>query len=147
MKKIQLTQKLIVSAISPSEPVEAGAVFVVEDRADEIEADALIQIGYARELTGDDAGTAVTVLTRAQIKAGKTLEPAADPAPVIDNERGKDDNALLVMLDGSIPEVEARVDAEFESLTGADIQRLIELEKAGKDRDGVAKYLSGLIEE
>lgn len=61
-------------------------------------------------------------------------EPARDAPAATDDAAESDDDVLLSILDGTVTEIK---DGGLDGLTEAQLDRVRELEKAGKNRNGV----------
>ena len=129
-KSYRLLTTAIVSAIDPSGATARGAVWEPTDTIHLQEADALVASGYA-EATNIKATHNIYGVR----KAKTTTVP--------DNAKGKDkapegDAKLTAILEGSVPEVVEALDG----LTADELVAIGKLEKAGKDRKGIANAIA-----
>lgn len=132
-KKIKLLTTCIVGALHPNEQQAAGAVWQPDNHNDEQEAQALINVGYAKEVN-----EAVTHQTVSQRQSALTKVAKADPDDGIDAEA-----PLAELLEGTVDDVTNKLDTT--ELTVEQLKALANLEAKGKSRKGVqdaiAQYL------
>lgn len=147
-QRYKLLTTIIVSALHPNEPNDAGTVWEPVNVIDIQEAKALVQAGYAEETSDTKTPLASTVLERQD--AARKAKEAADRGeelpkqPVSTND---EDEKLSLILSGNVEQVRA----ELEGLTSAQLLRLDELEgdaeQGGKQRKGVAEAIAEAYEQ
>ena len=120
--KYKTLVEAIISAIHPNEPQPKGTVWEPKSRADELEAEALEQVGYAKQTT-----EAVTA---------KTVSDGDDDG----------DDELAYLLDGNVTEVNEAIDAAFDDLSAEQLEALSELEAKGKNRKGVLDHIASYLD-
>lgn len=149
-QRYSLLTTIIVSALHPNEPQQAGTKWEPTNAIDIGEANELVQIGYAEKIDAnkDDVLT-LTVLQR-QDEAKRKAAAEADEEladPLADNTLtgGLTDEELALILEGNIDQVKA----ELDGLTAAQLHRLDELEgdkeQGGKQRKGVHDAIADAI--
>lgn len=128
MSNFKLTTKVIVSAIHPNEPQAKGTVWHPANRSQELEAQALHNVGLAAP-----TNEAVTV---------KSVE---QPDPVAEDE-GDVDTELATLLEGNVSEVNEAIDDAFDDLSAEQLEALSKLEAAGKNRKGVLDHIAQYLD-
>jgi hypothetical protein len=149
-KHYRLLTTLIVSALHPNEPHQAGTIYQPNNTNDIKEADELVQMGYAKEdVPGKDAEgkPEVVTLTRIQREDAAAAKQAKIDAGEGDEpgQVGGDDNdaKLKLILEGNV----GQVTAELDGMSREDLERLAELEagEGGKNRVGVNDAIADAI--
>lgn len=146
-QRYSLLTTIIVSALHPNEPQQAGTKWEPTNAIDIGEANELVGIGYAEKIDAskDDVLT-LTVLQRqdeAKRKAAEAEDVEVEPDPLADDTLA--DEELALILDGNVEQVKA----ELDGLTAAQLHRLDELEgdkeQGGKQRKGVHDAIADAI--
>lgn len=152
-QRYKLLTTLIVSALHPNEPQQAGGVWEPTNAIDIQEAEYLVKTGYAEEHTATKKDVVLKTWLQQQdeAKRKKAAEDAGEeePATVVTTppagEKTYTDEELLLVLDGNVENVEA----ELEGLTLDALNRLDVLEDredGGKKRKGVHDAIAAAIE-
>ena len=165
MSNFKLTQTVIVTAISATIPTVRGEIYMPEERADVLEAEALERVGNAVK-TNEKATIKTAAVRKAEALAGVEDETPGSgvkfeaiaqgdgtfksPAGVRVNADGTvweesalswSDADLLKILSESIDEVANSLNELPDEPSAALLDRLAALEAKGKDRKGVYEAL------
>jgi hypothetical protein len=156
-KSYRLLTTAIVSALHPNEPTARGAVWAPSERNDQLEADALVNVGYAEE-----TNVKATHETLAEKNAGKGKKSPPVSGTEVDAIRQPDGTFLSaagvqVNADGTpFASMEDTVIGEFLANNATDViaaladatpehkamlPRMAELEQAGKARKTVLEAI------
>lgn len=150
-QRYKLLTTLIVSALHPNEPHQAGTEWAPKNVLDIREADELVAVGFAEKVGDSKAPLASLALDRKEearrrqeaIDRGENPDEGAETVVADDNGGNTEDQVLALILEGTVDQVKS----ELTGLTEAQLQRLAELELAGHGRKGVAEAIEVAVAE
>lgn len=154
-QRYKLLTTLIVSALHPNEPHQAGTEWAPKNVLDIREADELVTAGFAEKVGGDSKSPLASLVLDRKEEARRRQEAidrgenpdegdtTAETVVTDDNGGNTEEAVLTLILEGNIDQVKS----ELPGLTEPQLQRLAELELAGQGRKGVAEAIEAAVAE